>query len=168
MKILYVEDTMPNIILIERIASMGHHKVLNYNNAEEALRYFERDDPDLVLVDIRLDGFMSGLDLVRKLRAQGYTTPMIAITAFVTDGAREQCIEAGCNDYIPKPLDVRRILQMIAYHATVYRQQQAATEKTSVGTGEPVHDTSREKTPVCCKGTGPVTNGDQNTLKHSE
>ena len=85
MRILYVEDTMPNIVLIERIASMGHHTVINYNNAEDAIRHFERDDPDLVLVDVRLDGPMSGLDLVRRLRADGHKAPMIAITAFVSD-----------------------------------------------------------------------------------
>ncbi len=113
MRILYVEDTLLNLCLIERIARMGNHEVINYTSAEETLEHFADDNPDLVLVDIRLDGEMNGLEMVRRLRAQGYAQPMVAITAMVNNDVREQSLLAGCDEYFGKPVPVRDLLHLI-------------------------------------------------------
>lgn len=113
LKILYVEDTLPNLILVERIAQTGHHDVISYPDAESALANFERDAPDLVLVDLQLAGKMSGIEMVEYLRAQGYDGVIAAITVTVTDQIRERCMRAGCNEFFAKPLEVHRFYRLI-------------------------------------------------------
>lgn len=113
MRILYVEDNPANLFLVQRVARMGNHEVLNYTNGESALENFERDTPDLVLMDVQLAGAMSGLDVVRRLRSSGYKTPIIAVTAYAMVGDRERCLEAGCDDYLSKPLPVPKLVELI-------------------------------------------------------
>lgn len=112
MRILYVEDNPANLFLVKRVARMGNHEVLNYIDGEDALANFERDKPDLVLMDIQLSGELSGLDVVKRLRADGYTLPIVAVTAYAMLGDRERCIEAGCDDYLAKPLPVPQLVEL--------------------------------------------------------
>jgi CheY-like chemotaxis protein len=110
MRILYVEDNPANLFLVKRVAR--GHEVINYIDGEDALANFDADKPDLVLMDIQLAGHLSGLEVVRKLRSAGHTTPIIAVTAYAMVGDREQCIAAGCDDYIAKPLPIPRLVEM--------------------------------------------------------
>ncbi len=112
MRILYVEDNPTNRLLVQRIARLGGHEVLNYTNGETALENFDRDKPDLVLMDVQLEGALTGLDVVRSLRAAGHMIPMIAVTAYAMVGDRERCLEAGCNDYLAKPLSVSELVTL--------------------------------------------------------
>ena len=120
MRILYVEDNPANVFLVKRVAKMGNHEIINYIDGGEALRKFPELEPDLVLMDVQLSGELSGLDVVRRLRADGYTTPIIAVTAYAMVGDRERCIEAGCNDYLAKPLPIPRLVE-------IFEQYEAAT-----------------------------------------
>lgn len=113
MRILYVEDTLLNLCLVERIVRMGDHELIHYTYAEHALEHFERDNPDIALVDIRLDGEMSGIDLVLELRDRGHTLPIVAITALASDDVRERCLAAGCTEYFAKPVPVRRLVRLL-------------------------------------------------------
>lgn len=113
MRILYVEDTLLNLCLIERIARMGRHEVVNYAYAELALRNFERDHPDLALVDLRLEGDMNGIDLIRRLRAAGQKLPIVVITAIGDDKTRQECLAAGADEFWTKPLSVRDMVKLI-------------------------------------------------------
>lgn len=113
MRILYVEDNPANLFLVQRVARMGNHEVLNYTTGETALENFERDHPDMVLMDVQLAGNMTGLDVVRKLRGSGYKTPIIAVTAYAMIGDRERCMDAGCDDYLAKPLPVPKLVEII-------------------------------------------------------
>jgi CheY-like chemotaxis protein len=110
MRILYVEDNPANLFLVKRVAR--GHEVINYIDGEDALANFDADKPDLVLMDIQLAGHLSGLEVVRKLRSAGHTTPIIAVTAYAMVGDREQCMAAGCDDYIAKPLQIPRLVEM--------------------------------------------------------
>lgn len=110
MKIVYVEDNLPNQSLIERIAHSGQHQVITYPTAEDALYNFEDDQPDMLLVDIELAGPMNGLEMVRHLRDNGLNLPIIAITSVAE---RDECIEAGCNDYFVKPVSVQALYDLI-------------------------------------------------------
>jgi DNA-binding response OmpR family regulator len=67
-------------------------------------------------MDIQLSGELSGLDVVRKLRDQGYKTPIIAVTAYAMAGDRERFLEAGCNDYMAKPLPVPQLVNLIQHY----------------------------------------------------
>lgn len=113
MKIMYVEDNPANISLLQRIARMGGHEVINYMDGETALEHFAADTPDLVLMDLQLAGRRSGLDVVQALRERGFKTPIVAVTAHAMVGDRERCLEAGCDAYLSKPLPVAEVVEMV-------------------------------------------------------
>lgn len=110
MRILYVEDDPSNVSLVERIASMGHHEVVGYEAAEDALEYFEDDRPDIVLADFSLAGNMNGLEMVRRLRMAGYRMPIVAVTAIAS---KRECLEAGCDEFFAKPLPVNDFWELL-------------------------------------------------------
>lgn len=126
MKILYVEDNPANISLLQRIARMGGHQVINYTNGEKALNNFKQDQPDLVLMDLQLEGRVSGLDVVKKLRAQGFKTPIVAVTAYAMVGDRERCIEAGCDSYLSKPLPVAELVELVQKYELKFKEKPVA------------------------------------------
>lgn len=115
MRIVYVEDNRPNQSLIERIVRTGHHQVFPYSTAEDALHNFDRDQPDILLVDVELAGPMNGLDMVRHLRAGGYHQLIVAITAVATE---QECMDAGCDAYFVKPVAIGSLWQLIDQYAT--------------------------------------------------
>jgi CheY-like chemotaxis protein len=112
MRILYVEDNPANLFLVQRVARMGNHDVITYSEGQPALDHFKEDKPDLVLMDIQLSGLLNGLDVVKALRAAGYKTPIVAVTAYAMSGDREKCIEAGCDGYLAKPLPVGELVEL--------------------------------------------------------
>jgi CheY-like chemotaxis protein len=128
MKIMYVEDNQANISLLRRIARMGGHEVINYTNGEHALTNFEQDHPDLVLMDLQLEGRVSGLDVVKQLRERGIKTPIIAVTAYAMVGDRERCIDAGCDSYLSKPLPVADLVDLVQQYEQKIEQGGAVTK----------------------------------------
>jgi CheY-like chemotaxis protein len=125
MKIMYVEDNPANISLMQRIARMGGHQVINYTNGDLVLDNFEKDQPNLVLMDLQLEGRMTGLEIVKTLRERGFTTPIVAVTAYAMVGDRERCIEAGCDSYLSKPLPVAELVELVKAYEL---KNQAAAE----------------------------------------
>lgn len=122
MKILYVEDNLTNVSLVKRVAR--GHTLISYVDGEEALRHFPQDDPDLVLMDVQLAGKMTGLDVVRKLRSDGVKVPIIAVTAYAMLGDRESCLQAGCDDYIAKPLPIPKLVEIIQTREKILKDSQ--------------------------------------------
>ncbi len=114
MRIVYVEDNLPNQSLVERIANSGKHEVVTYPTAEDALHNFEDDQPDVLLVDVELAGPMTGLDMVREIRAAGLTLPIIALTSNVP---HEECLDAGCDAHFMKPVPVGDLFALIEQYA---------------------------------------------------
>lgn len=113
MKIMYVEDNPANISLVQRIARMGGHQVVSFSNGEQCLNNFEKENPDLVFMDVQLEGRLTGLDVVRALRGRGMKQPIIAVTAYAMLGDKERCIEAGCDNYISKPLPITELVELV-------------------------------------------------------
>jgi two-component system cell cycle response regulator DivK len=112
MRIIYVEDNLANVHLVKRVARMGKHEVINYIDGMDALNNFASDKPDLVLMDIQLAGELTGIEVVQKLRNDGFTTPIIAVTAYAMVGDKERCIEAGCTGYMSKPIPVSDLVHL--------------------------------------------------------
>jgi two-component system cell cycle response regulator DivK len=109
-RILYVEDNATNVILVQRVANMGKHEVINYDEGQVALDKFDEIKPDLILLDVQLRGALTGLDVARILREKGSTLPVIAVTAYAMKGDRQRCLDAGCDDYLPKPISVAELV----------------------------------------------------------
>jgi CheY-like chemotaxis protein len=84
-------------------------------HGEEALVKAAETSPALILMDIQMPN-MDGLEATRRLRAMPrfVTFPIIALTAFAMAGDRERCLEAGANEYITKPVHLRKLLDLIS------------------------------------------------------
>jgi two-component system cell cycle response regulator DivK len=112
--ILYVEDNPENRLLVRRVLQAEGYGFLEAGNAPEAMDIVKTQHPDLILMDINMpeiDGYTltSRLKSIRDLE----NVPIIALTANVMKGDRERTIEAGCDGYIQKPIDVDKLPQQI-------------------------------------------------------
>ncbi len=132
MRILYVEDNPANVFLVKRVAKMGNHEVISFVDGAEALARFRAVNPDLVLMDIQISGELNGLEVVRRLRAEGVETPIVAVTAYAMVGDRERCLEAGCDDYMAKPLPIPQLVQMIQHYAQKTPARLSTSEQLAV------------------------------------
>ncbi len=131
--VLCVEDNPTNLLLISRITEA---EKLNLVVAEDGLyaeELLQELRPDLILMDVNLPG-IDGLELTRRIRADSALPimPIIATTANVLVGDRERCIEAGCTDYLPKPLDIRELRKMMRHYLDEYE----AAQKAAIESGE--------------------------------
>ncbi len=115
--VLCIEDNPVNMILIERIVEAEGHQLLRAEDGPVAISLLETTVPDIILLDINLPG-IDGLELARRFKADERLAPipLIATTAQVLVGDRERCLEAGCDDYLPKPLDIRKPRQMMRHY----------------------------------------------------
>jgi two-component system response regulator MprA len=87
-------------------------------NGVEALEKVGNYSPDLIIMDLNmphLDG-LSTTECIRRYRAKSASVPIVAITAFDTYGMKEAAIEAGCNDYLLKPLDLDQLGTVLRQH----------------------------------------------------
>ncbi len=109
-RVLCVEDNDSNMRLVSRIVEGERHEFLAAADGTTALAMVRREQPDLILLDINIPG-MDGLELARHLKGDATLSviPIIATTANVLHGDRERCLDAGCDAYLPKPLDVREL-----------------------------------------------------------
>ena len=112
--ILYVEDNPDNRMLVKRILIAENYKLLEAMNAAQAINLLETTTPDLILMDINMPD-MDGYTLTTKIRSMPglERVPILALTANVMRGDKEKTLEAGCDGYIQKPLDVDQLVREI-------------------------------------------------------
>jgi two-component system cell cycle response regulator DivK len=112
--ILYVEDNPDNRNLVRRVLMAEGYAVLEAGNAVQALERLQDGTTDLILMDINMPD-MDGYMLTSKIKGMpAYTKiPIIAVTANVMRGDREKSLEAGCDGYIQKPIDIDLLAQQI-------------------------------------------------------
>ena len=112
--ILYVEDNPDNRNLVRRVLESEDYTVIEAVNANQALEKLESGNFDLVLMDINMPD-MDGYTLTAKIKAvQKYSKiPIVAVTANVMRGDREKSLEAGCDGYIQKPIDIDTLAQQV-------------------------------------------------------
>lgn len=113
--ILYVEDNYENRILVRRLLQSLGYQVLEAENAAQAMELLSANKPDLILMDINMPD-VDGYTLTQQIKAMPafHSVPVLAITANVMRGDREKTLQAGCDGYIEKPIDVDRFLDLIA------------------------------------------------------
>ncbi len=112
--ILYVEDNPENRMLVRRVLNAEDYALHEATNAGQALDLLRSSQPDLILMDINMPD-MDGYTLTAQIKAMpGFERiPIIAITANVMRGDREKTLEAGCDGYIQKPIDIDHLTREI-------------------------------------------------------
>ncbi len=113
-RVLYIEDDANNRLLVRRILLASDFEVDEAANAYDGIKLAMQSPPDLILMDINMPG-MDGLTATRSIRniPMLKDIPIIALTANVMQGDREKSLDAGCDGYIGKPIDVDRFPDQI-------------------------------------------------------
>ena len=113
-RILYVEDNPENRLLVRRVLEAEGYSVLEAPDGPSGLKVAAQTQPDLILLDINLPK-IDGYDLAKCFRDTPglQQVPILAITANVMKGDRERTLEAGCDGYIQKPIDVDRLPEQV-------------------------------------------------------
>lgn len=114
-KILYIEDNIENRTLVKRVLEVEGYVVLEADDGIDGLRIVQEETPDLILIDINLPE-IDGYEITTRLRQMESLSniPIVALTANVLKGDRERSLEAGCDGYIQKPIDVDLLPAQIA------------------------------------------------------
>ena len=105
-RILVVEDNLDNRrILVYRLRRIGEFEIVEASNGQEAVAAVEAGAPDLIFMDLKMP-VMDGWEATRRIRAMeaGRRIPIVALTAQAMAGDSEKAIEAGCDDYVAKPI----------------------------------------------------------------
>ena len=112
--VLYVEDNPDNRLLVKRILLSEDYELLEAIDASDALNVLKTARPDLILMDINMPD-MDGYALTAQIRSlPGFrNVPIVALTANVMRGDKERTLEAGCDGYIQKPLDIEQLTREI-------------------------------------------------------
>ena len=111
-RVLVAEDEEGSQILAEKILKRFGLEVVIAENGKEAIEKALRESYDLILMDIQMP-VLDGYEAVRKLRREGITTPIIALTAYAMPGDKEKCLAAGCDAYISKPFELKELRKVL-------------------------------------------------------
>jgi CheY-like chemotaxis protein/HPt (histidine-containing phosphotransfer) domain-containing protein len=129
MKILLAEDNAVNRKLATALLQKRGHRVVATENGQQALDALERENFDVVLMDIQMP-VLDGLDATRAIRTEeqssGSHLPIIVLTAHAMKGDRERCLAAGADEYVTKPIGPRDLLAAI--DRATHTKAGAATE----------------------------------------
>ncbi len=112
--ILYVEDNSDNRKLVRRVLEVEGYVVVEAKDALQAMQRLESEPIDLALMDINMPD-VDGYTLTAKIKAMPRFSnlPIVAVTANVMRGDRERSLQAGCDGYIQKPIDIDTLSQQI-------------------------------------------------------
>jgi len=135
-RILVAEDGVDNQRLITHVLKKAGATVELAENGkialDQAIQAWENDEPfDIILMDMQMPE-MDGYTATRELRTRGYDKPILALTAHAMAGDRERCIEAGCDDYMSKPINRARMIETV--QKMTGRQIDSTTDSTETPT----------------------------------
>ena len=113
-KILYVEDHLESALLVRTLLK-NKCEVFITETYEETMDFLKDNKVDLILLDINLPGKKDGVDLVKELKKDEKfkNLPVIALTAYALAGDRERLLEAGCDEYIAKPMSKKELFEKL-------------------------------------------------------
>lgn len=112
--ILVVEDDEASYIFLRELLGITLAKIVMAQDGRQAMKYCQDEQPDLVLLDIKIP-FIDGFAVLKKLKKKYPQLPVIAQTAFSSVEYEQQCIEAGFDRYLSKPLQGDLLLKTLHY-----------------------------------------------------
>lgn len=114
-KILYIEDSPSNRLLVRRILMVEDYEVIEAEDGYTGMEVARSEMPDLILMDMNLPE-VDGYEMTRRISAipELAHIPIVAMTANVMQGDKEKTMAAGCVGYIPKPIDVDALPEQVA------------------------------------------------------
>ena len=115
MKILYVEDNPDNVYMLTRRLKKKGFEVLVAEDGQQGVETALSELPDLILMDLSLP-IMDGWEATKNIKAneKGKNIPIIALSAHAMEEHKKSAMEAGCNDYDTKPVDLKRLMSKIS------------------------------------------------------
>jgi CheY-like chemotaxis protein len=122
---MLVEDALDTRDLVTMILEMAGHEVVSAETGEAGLTKLENLRPEVILMDMSLPGKLSGLDVVKILRADASfdETPILALTAHAMPDDYLNSIAAGCDEHITKPIfDIEAFIEIISQYAAHGRE----------------------------------------------
>jgi len=130
--ILHIEDNESNRILVRKVLEREGYRILEAFDGMEGFEMAQQK-PDLILMDINIPG-LDGMELSTKIKSIEHLkhVPIIAITANVMKGDREKSLIAGCDGYIPKPIDTKKFPQQIKTYLEGKKESVQEEEKTGL------------------------------------
>ncbi len=113
-RVLVVEDNLDNLALVRFLLNRAGYEVLSAGSGVDALRVAREEHPELILMDMAIPE-MDGWTAAKELKADPATQkiPVVALTAFTLPGDRRRAMEAGCEGFIPKPMNVTDFIEEI-------------------------------------------------------
>lgn len=113
-EILYIEDNEQNLYLVTYILESHGYEVVQARNGQEGIEMAAERRPAVILLDIQLP-WMDGYEVLRRLRERPETReiPVVALTSHAMVGDRERTLEAGCDEYIEKPINPDTFMSII-------------------------------------------------------
>lgn len=111
--ILIAEDDNISFTFLKLVLTSHGFSVIHAENGQDAVELFkENPEVAMVLMDVKMPG-MNGLEATREIRKLSPTVPIIAQTAYALAGDSEKTLEAGCNDYVSKPVTAELLMKKI-------------------------------------------------------
>ena len=126
--VLVVDDTVDNLVIISLHLQQRGYRVVTATNGEEAVKVASLTNPDLILMDLSMPE-LDGLGATRKIREHPTlrAVPIVAVTAFSTEGFQRAAFDAGIDGYITKPIDFERMSDLVRSLLPVKRNDEGGT-----------------------------------------
>jgi PAS domain S-box-containing protein len=119
-KVLVAEDEEINFQYIKRVFNeLGMENIIRAHNGQEAIDICSKEDNiDLIMMDLKMP-MVNGFEATKKIKLMGLNIPIIAQTALAIPGDRQKALEVGCDDYISKPIDYDKLLEIIEKYISI-------------------------------------------------
>ena len=113
-RIMVVEDYDDTRMLLKQALEMLGYSVLEASNGQEAVDIADREHPDLILMDLDLP-ILDGIAATQRIRQQEHmeSVPIVAVTAYPLSYSRVKAFAKGCNEYMPKPIDISELARVV-------------------------------------------------------
>lgn len=122
LKILVAEDDNISFLFIQQLLNLPGITLIRAKDGEQAVELArETTNLSLILMDIKMP-IISGIEATRKIRKFNSRVPIIAQSAYTFSGEHEQAMKAGCNDYITKPIDKNKLMELVKKYTTETRE----------------------------------------------